>query len=233
MADSQGRPAADHPLAASRQPTPTPAQVWDCVVALRFRTWGTLRMAGLVGAVIALAASVAAAQSSVPRALGTGTGGDGEWSCSSAAHSPTTIRVDAAAGPEGTPGAALEFEYVGDKYNWNWAQVDLGSVDATGCVAVRVTYRTEMPKGFPGLNVMVRESTNAGYWVPRGLPPSPKRFRTETVPLSKFSLPAWSKDENGKLDIDLIRNVSIGVETGAAGKGRVFISDVELVPEGW
>lgn len=169
----------------------------------------------------------------VPMTLGKGTGGDGPWSCGSAAHSPTRIRIDETAGPEGTSTAVVEFEYVTGKYNWNWGTVDVGSVDPTRFVAVRVTYRTDMPEGFPGLNLMVRESTGAGYWVPKALPPSRKRFRTELVPFERFSLPAWSKDENGKLDIDLIRQVSIGVETGAAGKGRIFISEVELVPAGW
>jgi len=148
-------------------------------------------------------------------------------------HSPTKIRVEETAGPEGTPAAVLEFEYVTGKYNWNWGTVSLGSVDPAGTVSVRVTYRTDMPKDFPGLNVMVRESTRAGYWAPKALPPSPKRFSTETMPLDELTLPAWSKDDNGKLDIDLIRHVSIGVETGAAGKGRIVISDVELVPDGW
>ena len=169
----------------------------------------------------------------VPMTLGKGTGGDGPWSCESAAHSPTKIRVAETAGPEGTSAAVVEFEYVTGKYNWNWGTVGVGSVDPTGFVAVRVTYRTDMPDGFPGLNLMVREPTGAGYWVPKALPPSRRRFRTEVVPFGKFSLPAWSKDENGKLDIDLIRRVSIGVETGAAGKGAIYISEVALVPAGW
>lgn len=172
-------------------------------------------------------------QPRVPMALGRGTGGDGPWSCGSAAHTPTTVRVDDAAGPEHTSAAVVEFECVTGKYNWTWGTVSVGSVDPTSFVALRVTYRTDMPKGFPGLNVMVRESTRAGYWVPKALPPSPGRFRTELLPLERFSLPAWSKDENGKLDIDLIREVSIGLETAAAGRGRIFISDVDLVPAGW
>ena len=169
----------------------------------------------------------------VPATLGRGTGGDGEWSCSSAAHAPTAIRIDAAAGPAGTPAAVLEFEYTTVKYNWNWATVSVGSVVPAGFAAVRVTYMTDMPQGFPGLNVMVREATKAGYWVPKGLPPSPGRFRTETLPFAMFTLPPWSRDENGKLDVDCIRAVSIGVETGAAGTGRIVIADVVLVPEGW
>jgi hypothetical protein len=179
--------------------------------------------------------SVAAAAEppAVPMSLGQGTGGDGAWTCSSAAHSPTTIHVDEAAGPEGTPAAILEFKYVGDKYNWNWGTADTGSVSAAGCVAVRVTYRTNMPKGFPSLNLMVRESTDAGYWVPRGLPVSPNRFATVTLPFGEFTLPAWSKDANGKLDIDLINQVSIGVETGSPGNGRISISEIQLVPPGW
>lgn len=225
MAHSQRRKAVTDAPTVARESNSTHSHVWNCPSARGPRA----------GVVVTLIATVASAQTvvPVPRSLGEGTGGDGKWSCGSAAHSPTRIRVTDDAGPESTPAAVLEFEYVTGKYNWNWALVDLGRVDPTGSVAVRMTYRTDMPKGFPGLNVMVRESTGAGYWVPRALPPSPKRFRTETVPLGKFTVPAWSKDENGKLDVDLIRSVSLGVETGEAGKGRIVIAEVELVPEGW
>jgi len=201
----------------------------------RFETGARHVVAGwwLIALLAALHVAAAAERPAVPMSLGDGTGGDGAWTCSSAAHSPTTIRVDQTAGPEGTSAAILEFEYVSDKYNWNWGTTSTGSVAAAGCVALRVTYKTDVPKGFPGLNVMVRESTSAGYWIPRGLPLSPKRFTTTTLPFDKFTLPAWSKDANGKLDIDLINQVSIGVETGSPGKGRIFISEIQLVPPGW
>ena len=168
-----------------------------------------------------------------PRSLGAGTGGDGVWAGSGAAHSPTTIKVDETAGPEGTPAAVLEFTFSPGKYNYNWAEVACGSANAAGCVAVRVTYKTEMPDGFPALNLMVRESTGAGYWVPGFLPPSPTRFRTETVALDRFAVPSWSKDENGELDTEQINRIALGLETGRSGKGRVLIADVELVPPGW
>lgn len=169
----------------------------------------------------------------VPRALGKGTGGDGAWSCSSAAHSPTTVKVQETAGPEGAPAAVLEFEFTSGKYNWNWAIVSLGSVQPSRFKAVQVTYRSDVAPGFAKMNLMVCEAGGAGYWVPEGIPLSPKRFRTVTVSFDKFALTPWSKDENGRLDVNLIRDVSIGFETGSSGKARLLISDVELVPEGW
>ena len=180
-----------------------------------------------------LGARMPAGEMTVPWSLGKGTGGQAPWSCSSAAHSPTTISVDAEAGPEGTAAAVLAFEFVSGKYNYNWADVKLGTVDPVGTVAVRLTYKTDVPAGFPGLSLMLRESSGGCYWFPRGLPLSPGRFTTQTVPLSKLTVPAWSKDANGKLDIELISEVCIGLETGNSGKGRVFIAEVHLVPAGW
>lgn len=194
------------------------------------RRWAQGVLAWIPLAVVSLAV---AEPPPVPATLGQGTGGDGPWSASGAPHSPTTIRVDETAGPESTPAAVLEFEFGSGKYNYNWSAVDTGSVDPTGFVALRFTYRTEVPEGFPGLNVMVRESGGAGYWVPKGLPLSPGRFTTVTLPFAKFSLPGWSKDDNGKLDVNLIHQVCVGLETGSPGEGRVFLSDVELVPGGW
>ena len=179
------------------------------------------------------ASAQTAERPAIPLTLGAGTGGEGAWTCSGAAHSPTTLKVDETAGPEATPAAVLEFTFSPGKYNYNWAEVACGSARATGCVAVRLTYRTELPDGFPALNLMVRESTGAGYWVPDCLPPSPTRFRTETVAFTRFTVPSWSKDDNGKLDLELVDHVALGLATGSSGPGRILIADVELVPPGW
>ncbi|MBI3920352.1 MAG: hypothetical protein HY318_02950 [Armatimonadetes bacterium] len=169
----------------------------------------------------------------VPRVLGKGTGGDGAWSCHSAAHSPTTVNLDEAAGPEGTPAAIVEFAFSPDKYNWNWADVEVGGVEPGHFKAVRLTYRTQVAADFARLNLMVSESSGGSYWAPGGLPLSLGRFRTVTIAFAALTLTPWSKDANGKLDAHLVQNISIGLETGRGGKGRLVISDVELVPEGW
>lgn len=180
-----------------------------------------------------VSAAAVAAEAVVPRSLGRGTGGDGAWSVGHPEHSPSRLVVEPGAGPEATPAAVLEFTFCATTYNWNWATVETGTADPSSAVAVRITYRTEVPAGFPPLNLMVREAGSAGYWVPEGLPLSPGRFATVSVPLQGFVLPAWSKDSNGKLDVEAIRQVSIGLASSAAGTGRVFIADVALVPAGW
>lgn len=174
-----------------------------------------------------------AEQAVVPRVLGKGTGGDGVWSCHSAAHSPTTVKRDDSAGPEGTPAAVVEFAFSPDKYNWNWADVEVDGVDPSRFTAVRLTYRTEVPPDFARLNFMVSESSGGSYWIPGGLPLSLGRFRTVTIAFATLTLTPWSKDANGKLDTHLVQNVSVGLETGRGGKGRLVLSDVELVPEEW
>lgn len=172
-------------------------------------------------------------QPTVPLTLGKGTGGDGAWSAAGAAHSPTTVKMDETAGPEGTPAAVVEFEFSHGNYNWNWANVSVGSVDPSRFRAVRLTYRTDMPADFARMNVMLLESGGAAYWVASGIPLSPRRFCTVTVPFDRFTVTPWSKDANGKLDPGAINGVSIGFETGNSGKGRLVIPDIELAPEGW
>ena len=170
----------------------------------------------------------------VPMSLGAGTGGDGAWTVGHAAHSPSAVTVDPLAGPEETPAAVLRFTFVPGKYNWNWASVDLGTVEPTDTLAVRVTYRTEAVPGGSRLNLMVREAGGVSYWMPTGLPLSPGEFTTVTVSLAELSMPAWSKkDPSGGLEADQIHQVSIGFETGNSGTGRIIISEVQLVPEGW
>lgn len=191
------------------------------------------------GAVLAAALSLALAAwawaqpLAVPVSLGQGTGGDGAWEAGAAEHSPTTVRVEVEAGPEGTPAAVVEFTFAADKYNWQWIRVGIGSACPAAAKAVRFTYRTDVPQDFPSLNVMVRESTAAMYWVHAVLPLSPRRFATVTVPLDRFSLCPWSKDANGALDASLIDQVGFGFESGSSGTGMIFMSDVQLVPEGW
>jgi len=51
--------------------------------------------------------------------------------------------------------------------------------------------------------------------------------------LATLKVPAWSSCANGKLDIDLIKEVSVGVETASSGNGHIIISDVQLAPPGW
>lgn len=170
-----------------------------------------------------------AVPAAVPLSLGQGTGGDGEWSASGAGHSPTTVWVEETAGPEGTPAAVLAFAFSPEKYNYNWAQVAVGKRPTASVRAVQVTYRTAMPANFPPLNVMVVEEGGASYWVPEGLPPSPDRFRTHTLPLSRFTLPGWSSDPNERLDADRLAQVAIGLATGASGKGRLYLADVKLL----
>lgn len=169
----------------------------------------------------------------IPWSLGRETGGDGAWSVGHAEHSPSHVVVEPAAGPEATPAAVLEFTFSPSKYNWNWATVETGGADPSLSIAVRVTYRTEVPAGFPPLNVMVREAGSAAYWLSEGLPLARGRFKTVSVPLRALTLPAWSRDDNGRLDVAAIRQVSVGLASSAAGTGRVLIAEVELVPAGW
>lgn len=170
----------------------------------------------------------------VPMSLGAGTGGDGAWTVGHAAHSPSTVAVAPLAGPAETPAAVLEFSFMAGKYNWSWANVALGTVDPADALAVRVTYRTEAVPGSTRLNLMIREVKGSAYWVPRGLPLSPGTFTTATVSLTELSMPAWSrKDPSGRLEADQIHQVSIGLETGSSGTGRIIIAEVQLVPKGW
>ena len=180
-----------------------------------------------------LATVAGAAVPGVPRSLGQGTGGDGTWSATHAEHSPSTVTVKPHSGPEQTPGAILEFAFAKGKYNWNWANVSVGSVDPTATQYVRLTYCTDVPPGVAKVNLMIREADKASYWIPGGLPLSPKRFSTVTVSLDRFRLAPWAKDSNASLDPDRIVEVSIGLETGSSGQGQLIIGDAQLVPAGW
>ncbi len=188
----------------------------------------------LMSLVLICAYGVAEAPAPVPRSLGTGTGGDGAWSVGHAVHSPSTVAIDPSAGPAETPAAVLGFTFAPRKYNWSWASVGLGSVDPAWASALRVTYRSETGPGSFRLNLMVREAGGAAYWVAKGLPLSPGEFTTVTVPLGDLTPPTWSpKDPTGKLEAEQIRQVSLGLETAASGRGRLFIADLQLVPPGW
>jgi len=80
-----------------------------------------------------------------------------------------------------------------------------------GYRGLQFTYKATLPAGNPtlqGLLVSLHERDGSQYYASPAPPPAAD-WKTMTIPFTSFKLGEWSKDENGRLDVDQIASVSI------------------------
>ncbi len=132
---------------------------------------------------------------------------------------------------DGAPCLRLRFRFPGGRHMYCVPAQPIGELDYSAYEGIRFTYRATVPAGVNGLLACVHE--NGGQFVATPPPSATGEWLSVTVPWSAFPLGAWSKDDNGRLDVDAISQVSLGVHGTAAaagGDGEVLIKAIEVVP---
>lgn len=137
-----------------------------------------------------------------------------------------------AEGPDGKPCMKYEWTQPGGRHMYAIPHVSLPDEEAEGYQALRFTYKAILPKGIGHLFVALHEAGGAQYYTDE-LAPASAEWKTLTIPFARLKLGSWSKDDNGRLDLEQIASVSIGCHGTAAdplSKGTVWVAHIELVP---
>jgi hypothetical protein len=157
--------------------------------------------------------------------------GPGAWSAGQdpAVQSALTTPNE---GPGGK--ACMKYELVlpGGRHMYAIPSTPMPTAEVEGYRALRFAYKATIPEGIQGLLVMLGEQGGAQYWADP-MPPPSAEWTTITIPFDRFTLGTWTKDPDGKLDIEQVNRVFIGVHGTAAGNGgsgTIWATDVEFVP---
>jgi hypothetical protein len=125
----------------------------------------------------------------------------------------------------------LNFSFPGGKHMYYIPVQSVEDLEYSAYAGLRFTYRATVPAGVDGLLVCVHE--NGGQFVATPPPPATGEWVSLTVPWSAFPLGGWTRDDNGRLDVDAITQISVGVHgtaLGAGGAGEILIKAIEAVP---
>lgn len=132
---------------------------------------------------------------------------------------------------DGVPCLRLRFRFPGGRHMYFVPSQGLPELEYAAYGGIRLTYRATLPPGIGGLLFCVVE--NNGQFVAAPAPKASADWVSVTVPWSAFALGSWSKDDNGRLDIDAISRISVGAHGTAAGEGgdgEILIRAIEAVP---
>ena len=157
--------------------------------------------------------------------------GPGAWTASADKAVKSTLTTPSE-GPGGKPCMKLEFKFPGRRHMFATPSTPVLGGELEGYKALRFTYKATLPPGIKGLLVTVGERGGAQYYADPA-PPASVEWTTITIPFDKMKLASWTKDTNGKLDVDLIERVMIGAHgtaSGDGGAGVIYAADVEFVP---
>ena len=137
-----------------------------------------------------------------------------------------------AEGPDWKPCMKLEFTMPGRRHMYLAPAFPLGEADLDGYQGLRFTYKAALPKGIDGLLVCLNEREGAQYYADPA-PPASQEWKTVTIPFGALKLGNWSKDANGRLDLDQIASIVIGLHGTAADEtasGTIWAADIEFAP---
>lgn len=138
-------------------------------------------------------------------------------------------------GPGGKPCMKFEFTLPGGRHMYALPTTSVPEAELDGYRGLQFTYRATLPAGNPtlqGLLVSLHERDGSQYYASPAPPPAAD-WKTITIPFESFKFGEWSKDENGRLDVDQIASVSIGIHgtaSGAGGNGVIYAADIVLAP---
>lgn len=153
----------------------------------------------------------------------------GEWRVS---KDPVAMAVvtTPGEGPNGEPCMKLEFSFPGHKHMYVIPSIPVPAAGIAGYSALRLQYKATLAAGVKVLLMLTEE--RAQYWV-QPAPPATDEWTTLTVPFDDFTLGSWSEDPNGRLDMEAVTRISVGVE-GVAEEdetsGAIWATGIEFVP---
>jgi len=155
----------------------------------------------------------------------------GDWHVGKDAAAQAKIN-SAPEGPNGKPCLKTEFAFPGRRHVYVTPAAPIGELELAGYQGLRFTYKAKLPPGIDGLLVCLNERGGAQYYADPA-PPASDEWKTVTIPFTAFKLGNWSKDENGRLDLDQIASVVIGLHGAASvdsASGAIWATDIEFVP---
>lgn len=158
-------------------------------------------------------------------------GGPGKWSIAKdpAVRAAITTPNE---GPNGKPCAKLRFHFPGRRHMYFTPYVPVPDFDLEGYKALSFTYKATLPPGIKGLLVILNEHDGSAYEaVPYPAPTA--QWKAITIPFTSFKLGGWSRDENGKLDIETVNRIVIGAHgtaSGDGGDGTIWVTDIKFTP---
>lgn len=157
--------------------------------------------------------------------------GPGKWSPSENEAVKSTLTTPNE-GPEGQACLKYEFNAPGGGHRWMIPGTPVPAAELEGFSALRLKYKASLPKGIPGLLVMISERGGSQWYADPA--PQPSEEWTEiTIPFENFKFATWTKDASGKLEIPDAANVHVGAHgqpSGAGGPGLIMATDIEFVP---
>jgi len=135
-------------------------------------------------------------------------------------------------GPEGKWCWKTEFVIPGGRHMYVLPSISLPDADLTGYSGLQLTYKANLPSGIKALLVILVEHDGSHYYTDRIATPSGE-WRTLVIPFSEFRLGGWSQDENGRLDLDQIGSVIVGMHgttSESEGRGSIWVASIAFVP---
>ena len=135
-------------------------------------------------------------------------------------------------GPEGKWCWKTEFVIPGGRHMYVLPSILLPDVDLTGYSGLQLTYRATLPSGIKALLVILVEHDGSHYYTDWIATPS-EGWQTLVIPFSEFRLGGWSQDENGRLDLDQIGSLIVGMHgttSESEGRGSIWVASIAFVP---
>jgi hypothetical protein len=152
----------------------------------------------------------------------------------SLAHDPAAkVRTEIVKeGPEGKWCWKTEFVIPGGRHMYVLPSISLPDVDLTGYSGLKLTYMATLPSGIKALLITLVEHDGSHYYTDWIATPS-EGWRTLVIPFSEFRLGGWSQDENGRLDLDQIGSLIVGMHgttSESEGRGSIWVASIAFVP---
>lgn len=125
-----------------------------------------------------------------------------------------------------------EFTIPGGRHMYVLPVLPVPDADLTGYSALQLTYRARLPVGIKALLITLVERDGSNYYTDWLATPT-EEWRTLTIPLNEFRLGSWSQDENGKLDLDQIGSIIVGMHGTTSereGNGEIWVMSIAFVP---
>ncbi|NOY80058.1 MAG: hypothetical protein GXP31_03535 [Kiritimatiellaeota bacterium] len=135
-------------------------------------------------------------------------------------------------GPGGRKCSRLDFNFPGGRHMYVVPSHPIRPLELGAYKGIRLTYKAKLPKGIGGLLFMLVEAGGAQYYASPPPPPT-ETWKSIVIPFSRFKHGTWTRDANGKLDLDDVRKVCVGahgVASGKGGSGQIWTVSVEAVP---
>jgi len=141
--------------------------------------------------------------------------------------------VSAKDGPNSTQCTRYTFSFPGGRHMYATPSQAFPQTEVSAYAGLRLTYKADLPKGISGLLILLTEQGGGQYYASPA-PPASDAWTHCDIPFAAFTHAGWTKDTNGRLDLDLISRITVGAHgqaDGNGGDGTICIADIQLLPQ--